>query len=99
MICEDLRENRKSGWRVRRTNQPAAPTKYVRMKWIPIICLKELVLIEQAFIFNTRLRLRIALCAERLYGSSPHFAKKVGERSNLQIAHCRLLRHRDLSEG
>jgi hypothetical protein len=60
MICGDLRENRKRGWKVRRTNQPAAPTRNVRMKCIPIICLKELVLIEQAFILNTRLLLRIA---------------------------------------
>jgi len=30
------------------------------MKCIPIICLKESVLIEQAFILNTRLLLRIA---------------------------------------
>jgi hypothetical protein len=25
MICGDLRENRKRGWKVRRANQPAAP--------------------------------------------------------------------------
>jgi hypothetical protein len=70
MICGDLRENRKRGWKVRRTNQPAAPTRNVRVKCIPIICLKELVLIEQALILNTRLLLRIAygvplLCADR----------------------------------